>query len=124
VSVEAVAMPGVQQEIKGLAAVEGKGEWWLANHEIHSASVTGPWPHGERFVDVTNKPSGKRMKVDEVGLYTVRNGKIVREEFFYDAEIPAAYCGQRLRAARQRVWRTGLAQIPRIEWPHTGRDLG
>jgi hypothetical protein len=78
--VEAVAMPGAQQEIKGLAAVKGKNEWWLANHEIHSASVSGPWPHGDRFVvgfhyDVTNKPSGKRMKMDEVGLYTVRNGK-------------------------------------------------
>ncbi len=89
VSVEAVAMPGAPQEAKGLAAVKGKGEWWLANHEIRSASVTGPWPHGDRFVvgfqyDVTNKPSGKRMKMDEVGLYTVRNGKIVREEFFYD----------------------------------------
>jgi hypothetical protein len=24
------------------------------------------------------------MKMDEVGLYSVRNGKIVREEFFYD----------------------------------------
>ena len=89
VSVEAVAMPGTQQEAKGLAAVRGKGEWWVANHEIHSASVTGPWPHGDRFVvgfqyDVTNKPSGRRMKMDEVGLYTVRDGKIVREEFFYD----------------------------------------
>lgn len=89
VSVEAVATPGVQQEAKGLAAVKGKNDWWLANHEIHSASVTGPWPHGDRFVvgfqyDVTNKPSGKRMKMDEVGLYTVRSGKIGREEFFYD----------------------------------------
>ena len=92
VSVEAVAMPGMQQEAQGLAAVKGKGEWWLANHEIHSASVTGPWPHGDRFVvgfqyDVTNKPSGKRMKMDEVGLYSVRNGKIVREEFFYDTAM-------------------------------------
>ena len=68
VSVEAVAMPGAQQEAKGRAAVKAKGEWWLANHEVHSAEVTGPWPHGDRFVvgfqyDVTNKPSGKRMKV-------------------------------------------------------------
>ena len=89
VSVEAFAPPGAEQEAKGLAAVKAKADWWRANHEIHSASVTGPWPHGERFVvgfqyDVTNKPSGRRMKMDEVGLYTVRNGKIVREEFFYD----------------------------------------
>ena len=88
VSVEAMAMPGAQQEAKGLAAIKAKGDWWRDNHEIHSASVTGPWPHGDRFVvgfqyDVTNKPSGQRMKMDEVGLFTVENGKIVREEFFY-----------------------------------------
>jgi ketosteroid isomerase-like protein len=90
VSVEACEMPGApSRETKGLAAVKGKGEWWVANHEIHSASVTGPWPHDDRFVvgfqyDVTNKPSGQRMKMDEAALYTVRDGKIVREEFFYD----------------------------------------
>lgn len=88
VSVEAGAPPGMQREAKGLAAVKAKGEWWVANHEVHSASVTGPWPHDDRFIvgfqyDVTNKPSGQRMKMDEVGLYTVRNGKIIREEFFY-----------------------------------------
>jgi ketosteroid isomerase-like protein len=87
-SVEAFAPPGMQQEMKGLPALRGKGDWWRNNHEIHSASVTGPWPHGNRFVvgfqyDVTNKPSGRRMKMDEVGLYTIENGKIVREEFFY-----------------------------------------
>jgi ketosteroid isomerase-like protein len=89
VSVE--AMPGAdgKQESIGMAAVKAKGEWWVSNHEIHSAAVTGPWPHGNRFIvgfqyDVTFKPTGKRMKLDEVGLYTVEGGKIVREEFFYD----------------------------------------
>lgn len=89
VSVEAVETPGMSREAKGLAAIKGKGEWWMNNHDIHSATVTGPWPHGDRFVvgfqfDVTNKPTGRRMQMDEVGLYTVKNGKIVREEFFYD----------------------------------------
>jgi ketosteroid isomerase-like protein len=88
VSVEAGAPPGGDAESKGLQAIRGKGEWWRDNHEVHSASVTGPWPHGNRFivgfqVDVTFKPSGQRMKMDEVALYTVENGKIVREEFFY-----------------------------------------
>ena len=73
-----------------IAAIKAKSQWWLDNHEVHSAAITGPWPHGDRFIvgfdfDVTNKPSGKRMKLDEAGLFTVRNGKIVREEFFYDA---------------------------------------
>ena len=89
VSIEAGAPPGMQRESKGLAALKAKSDWWMANHDIHSANVTGPWPHDERFVvgfhyDVTNKPSGKRMTMDEVGLYTIKNEKIVREEFFYN----------------------------------------
>ena len=89
VSVEAGAPPGMEREAKGLAAVKAKGEWWRANHEIHSASISGPWPHDDKFVvgfiyDVTNKPSGNRMVMNEVGLYYVQNGKIVREEFFYE----------------------------------------
>lgn len=89
ISVEAGVPPGMEREARGLAAVKAKGEWWRANHEIHSAMVTGPWPHDDRFIvgfqyEVTHKPSGQRMKMDEVGLYFVRDGKIVREEFFYD----------------------------------------
>ena len=89
VSVEAMAMSDAPPEVKGLAAIKAKGEWWMNNHEIHSSSITGPWPHGDRFIvgfqfDVTNKPSGRRIKLEEAGLYHVRNGKIVREEFFYD----------------------------------------
>jgi ketosteroid isomerase-like protein len=88
VSVEAVAMEGGSREAKGLAAIRAKGQWWVSNHEVHSANITGPWPNGDRFVvgfnyDVTFKPTGKRMTMDEVGLYTIQNGKIVREEFFY-----------------------------------------
>ena len=33
--------------------------------------------------DVTPKQSGKRMNMSEMGLYTVRDGKIAKEEFFY-----------------------------------------
>ena len=89
VSVEAMAMQGMDREVRGREAVKAKGEWWVNNHEVHSANITGPWPHGDRFVvgfqyDITNKPSGMRMQMDEVALYTVRDGKIVREEFFYD----------------------------------------
>lgn len=90
VSIEAVAMPGGPKEVKGLAAVKGKNQWWLDNHEIHSFGVTGPWPHDDRFIvgfqmDVTEKASGRRMKMEEAGLYHVRDGKIMKEEFFYDA---------------------------------------
>ena len=42
VSMEAGAPPGQSRESKGLAAVKAKGEWWVANHEVHSAKVEGP----------------------------------------------------------------------------------
>lgn len=88
VSVEAGAPPGMEREVRGLAAVKAKAGWWLANHEIHSAAVSGPWPHDDRFIlgfkyDVTQKPTGQRLQIDEMALYHVANGKIVREEFFY-----------------------------------------
>ncbi len=87
-SVEAVAMEGMDQVMKGIEAVRGKNKWWIENHEVHSQEIDGPWPHGDRFAvrfkfDVTNKPSGQRMQMDEIGVYTVSGDRIVKEEFFY-----------------------------------------
>ena len=88
VSVEAGAPPGQQREAVGLAAIEAKGKWWSDNHEVHSFKITGPWPHDDRFIvgfkiDVTMKPTKHRFTMEEMALYTVKDGKIVREEFFY-----------------------------------------
>ena len=91
VSLEAHGTPQAPAEMKGIDKIRGKNQWWTENHEVHSASVEGPFPHNDRFAvkyhfEVTPKSGpmkGKKMKMDEVGLYTVKNGKIVREEFFY-----------------------------------------
>jgi ketosteroid isomerase-like protein len=88
VSVEASAPEGVSREVTGRDAVLGKGQWWVDNHEIHEATVTGPWPNGDQFIvgfryDVTFKPSGKRFVMEEMALYTVQDGKISHEAFFY-----------------------------------------
>ncbi len=88
-SVEAAEGPGGPRVTEGKEKVKGKNQWWVENHEIHSASVEGPFPHGDdRFAvifdyDVTNKPSGNRMAMKEVGVFHVKDGKVVREEFFY-----------------------------------------
>ena len=79
-------MTGDMAELKGRKAVEGKTQWWNANHEVHDLKVEGPYVHGDQFVvrfksDVTPKGQ-KRVHLDEVGLYTVRNNKIVEECFF------------------------------------------
>jgi hypothetical protein len=88
VSVEARPMADGSREMTGLEAVTGKTQWWIANHEVHSASVDAPVVSGPYFCvhfvyDITNKPSGKRMILDELGMYRVQDGKISREEFFY-----------------------------------------
>lgn len=88
VSIEAGAPPGQSRETKGLDAVKAKGEWWTANHEVHSAKVEGPLVAGPLFtvsfkLDVTFKPENKRFQMEELAVYEVANGKIVREEFFY-----------------------------------------
>ena len=91
VSVEAGAPPGGSARTEGIAAVKGKGDWWVANHEVHKAEVEGPFPNGDCFAvrfkfEVTAKAgpmAGKRFVMDEAALYTVKDGKIVHEEFFY-----------------------------------------
>jgi ketosteroid isomerase-like protein len=37
---------------------------------------------------VTFKPTGQRMQMTEMALYTVKDGKIAQEEFFYN--MPAS----------------------------------
>ena len=89
VSVEAAGNPSMPAEARGIDAVNAKGKWWNDNHTVHSATAEGPYPHGsDRFAvrfsyDVTNKPSNKRMKFDEIAVFTVKDDKIVREEFYY-----------------------------------------
>ena len=90
VSLEASAPPGQSRESKGIAAVKAKGEWWVANHEIHSAKVEGPLVAGSHFavtykLDITFKPQSRRFTMEEVAVYQVAGGKIVHEEFFYSA---------------------------------------
>lgn len=92
VSVEAVEGQGMPREMRGKEAVLGKGQWWFDNHVIHSSEVSGAMYHGDdRFAcvmkyDVTFKVTGQRFKMEEIALYTVANGRIVREEFFYDMQ--------------------------------------
>ncbi len=86
VSVEARAMEGGSFESRGIDAVRGKVDWWENNMEVHSHKVSGPFVAHDRFVvqydiDVTDKNSKERIQLSEVGVYTVKDGKIAREEF-------------------------------------------
>lgn len=90
VSVEAWTPPGIDRTATGLAAIVAKSEAWARDNEIHAIEVGGPYPLDQRFAvhfrfDVTNTPNNRRISMEEVALFTVEDGKIVREEFFYKA---------------------------------------
>lgn len=86
VSVEASGMGGQSPEKRGIEAVREKADWWINTMQVHNFKVSGPFVAHDRFVvqydvDVTDKTSNNRMQLSEVGVYTVKDGRIVREEF-------------------------------------------
>lgn len=90
VSVEAACMPGNDSaETVGLDGIRAKHAWWEAEMEFLSGSIEGPHLHGDdRFALVfksliREKASCTEIPMEEVAIYTVRDGKIAREEFFY-----------------------------------------
>ena len=104
VSVEARGDETMPAQMSGRDVIRGKNQWWIDNHKVHSAEVKGPFPNGDRFAVIYNfvvtpvagPMAGKKIRMEEVALYTVADGKVTREEFFYDmtgggevAETPA-----------------------------------
>lgn len=93
VSIEPVGDENMPAEMTGIEAIRQKNEWWFANNEVHSAEVNGPFVGEHQFAvqyafETTFKPTGQRTQMTEMALYTVKDGKIVREQFFYN--LPGA----------------------------------
>jgi len=88
VSVEPTGSESMPAEMKGLDAIRGKHHWWTENMVVHSANVNGPFIGDDGFAVyfeyvTTFKPTGGRSTMKEMARYTVVDGKIVKEEFFY-----------------------------------------
>jgi hypothetical protein len=88
-----VSVEGDGKETKGQEPVIHKSEVWQADNNIHGEKVRGPIFNGDdQFAvhftfDVSRKATGKRLTIEEVGLYTVgKDDKITREQFYYDGE--------------------------------------
>jgi ketosteroid isomerase-like protein len=85
VSVEPMGEPAIAE---GLDAVRAKAKGFFEYMDVHSCEVFGPYVNGDQFavrflLDATNKGSGERMMMDEVGVYTVKEDKVVHEVFMY-----------------------------------------
>jgi hypothetical protein len=94
-SPDMVSVEGNGKEYVGKGVVIHKSEVFQGNNNIVSQDLRGPFFLGDanassgRFgvytsIDFTRKTGGARMMHEEVGLYTVKNDTITREEFFYD----------------------------------------
>lgn len=72
----------------GRDQVKGKHEWWYNSHEVHSFKVLDSFVGSDGFgiiyeLDVEAKDgSFPRMTMSELAVYTVENGKVVRESFW------------------------------------------
>jgi hypothetical protein len=87
VSVEGL---GMSMEWVGSKAAHQKAVDWEADHVVHGVEIEGPFVGATGFavrfkMEIETKSTGQREKMEEVGVYTVENGKIVREEFMYRA---------------------------------------
>ena len=86
-SIEPPNSPGMQS-VEGLDAIRQKGKQFNEMvEEMHGGYSSEPLVAGNHFsvamgMDVTMKGMG-RTKMDEIALYEVKDGKIVKEQFFY-----------------------------------------
>ena len=84
-----VSIEGTGEAWSGRKAVEAKCQAWMNAHTVHSCKASGPFVGATGFsvvydMDVEAKDGSRpRMQMQEVGVYTVKNGKIVQEEFMY-----------------------------------------
>ncbi len=93
-SPDIVSVEGDGEETAGQGPVIKKSEDWVADKIFHGETVAGPFFNGanpNQFVvyftlDITPKATGNRITREEVGVYTVEEDKITREQFFYDGE--------------------------------------
>jgi hypothetical protein len=87
-SLESVEGLGVSLAWAGKPAVLAKYRGWEADHEIHDMKIEGPWVGATGFalrfwIDVTQKSTGQRSQMEEIAVYDVKDGRIVREEFHF-----------------------------------------
>ena len=95
-----VSVEASGEEVAGKRPVIDKSRRWAAVNAINSEKVRGPFfdaatdsadrTSGQFAVfytfDVTPKSTGQRITLEEVGVYTVTDDQITREQFFYEGE--------------------------------------
>ncbi len=86
VSIERENAPNPRVEGKE-NVIKKSQQWYAMVEEFHKGEVSEPLIAGNHFtvtmnMDITMKESGRTL-MEEVCVYEVKDGKIVKEEFFY-----------------------------------------
>lgn len=89
--ITSVEMSEPMKEVQGFEGIKKKGQWWNDNFEVHGTKFSDPIIADNHFavniwMDTTHKSSGQRSQMNEIAVYQVKEGKIWREQFFYDTE--------------------------------------
>jgi hypothetical protein len=74
--------------VKGMEAIANKGKQWQGMiEEYHGNTVSEPLVAGNfftvRMVSNTTMKGMGRMQFEELCMYEVKDGKIIKEQFFY-----------------------------------------
>jgi hypothetical protein len=89
-SIEPHDLPGgIKAEVAGIDAARAKTVRWLATRHIHDLSIDGPFVTGDQFalfldMMIADRPGGAGQPFTEIAIFTVREGHISEERYFYD----------------------------------------
>ncbi len=80
---------GIAAEVWGIDAARAKTVRWFGSRHIHDLSIDGPFVTGNQFalfldMMIAGQPSGADQPFTEIAIFTVRNGQISEERYFYD----------------------------------------
>jgi len=90
-SLEMEGAQGFPPRVEGMEAIKEKGKHWEQMLEtFHGMEIEGPIVAGDHFtatmkMDITMKGMPRRID-EEIGMFKVKDGKIVSEQFFYEVE--------------------------------------
>ena len=87
VSVEAFAMPGMEQTQRGIEAIKGKNTWWMENNEVHGGKSAAPLPtatgsrSGLNTTSPANRPSSVR-RLKKSASIPLKTARLRKKSFF------------------------------------------
>lgn len=89
-SIEPHDLPdGIAAEVTGIEAARAKTARWLGSRHIHDLCIDGPFVTGNQFalfldMMIAGPANGAGQPFTEIAIFTVRNGQISEERYFYD----------------------------------------